>query len=300
MNKNTENLEKMQNCSTKPQVKNKAGKKENFTGEQSAKYPGDFSASSTVKNAGFSSVSINFQLKQTGIALKKELFAAFLSPAVYIAVLLFIIAPSINYFFAGQFFIAGKATSDLRNFYNFFPYICILIIPVLTMHLWAAEINGLVFALPLSTSALVLGKWLCSLIILVMCQIFLLLVPVCVNRFGAVDWGQIFAANFVILFYFAAVCALGQFFSLVTKSQVTAAILCTIVLALINCVHLVPLYFSNAKTAAKLANAVSFAWHFDAASKGILDSRDIFFYSICTAAFLLASVFLIEWRKEKT
>ncbi len=252
-----------------------------------------------VDNNKKTAISPNFQFKQLGVALKKELTASLLSPAVYIAVLLFVIAVGVNFFIAGQFFIEGKGTSDLRIFYIFFPYICIVIIPVLTMHLWAAEINGLVFSLPLSTSALVFGKWLCSLIILVLCQIFLLIVPVCVNRFGAVDWGQIFTANFVILFYFAAVCALGQFFSLVTKNQVTAAILCTIILALTNCVHLVPLYFANAKAMAKLANTVSFAWHFDAASKGILDSRDIFFYSICAAAFLIASIFFIEWRKEK-
>ena len=242
--------------------------------------------------------SIIFQLKQIGVALKKEILACIFSPAVYIAILLLIISASVNYFVAGQFFVSGKGTSDLRNFYNFFPYICILIVPVLTMHLWAEEIGGLIFALPLSTSALVLAKWLCSFLILVACQIFLLIVPICVNRFGTIDWGQIFTANFAIFFYFSAVCALGQFFSLLTKNQVTAAILCTIILALINCVHLVP-YFFNAPILAKMANAISFAWHFDAASKGILDSRDIIFYSICTAIFLLASIFVIEWRKER-
>uniref|UniRef100_UPI000AF19A1A DUF7088 domain-containing protein n=1 Tax=Treponema endosymbiont of Eucomonympha sp. TaxID=1580831 RepID=UPI000AF19A1A len=47
-----------------------------------------------------------------------------------------------------------------------------------------------------------------------------------------------------------------------------------------------------------LCRLVSFAWHFDAAGKGIVDSRDLAFYAAATAFFLASTVFLLEKRKR--
>jgi len=49
----------------------------------------------------------------------------------------------------------------------------------------------------------------------------------------------------------------------------------------------------------KAIQLFSFSWHFDAAGKGIFDTRDVVFYILFSAALLFLSVFCIEKKKGK-
>ena len=236
--------------------------------------------------------------KKTWIITKKELFTSLMSPAVYIGVLVFVLGSTANFFFANQFFVPGKGSSDLRLFYSFFPYISILCIPSFTMHLWTNEISDVVFSLPVPALALVLGKWISSLIFCIFIQLVLLLVPIAVQTAGSVDIGQVTAANIVILLYFAASTALGELLSLSTKNQVTSAILTALVLSLLNSAHLLPVLFRLPQFLEKFFKGISFAYHFDAASKGIIAFRDLLFYLALTAFFIGAHIAIIESQKE--
>ena len=68
-----------------------------------------------------------------------------------------------------------------------------------------------------------------------------------------------------------------------------------LVLAAVNSLHLVALYINPNSFIVSVAKFFSFAWHFDAAGKGLLDTRDIFFFIIAFLlfAFLAVSVFLL-------
>lgn len=235
---------------------------------------------------------------KTAVIIKKELLNAFMSPSVYIGIIIFILGASSNFFLQNRFFVPGQGSSDLRNFYMFFPYVCILCIPAFTMHLWSGEITDLAFSLPIPAAALVAGKWLSALIICVYVQLILLLVPFTVHFFGAVDMGQIIAANAVIFLYFSTSTALGALLSLATKNQITAALISALVLALLNVAHIVPVLFSLPKIFESFFNSISFSYHFDAASKGIIAFKDILFYLVLTAFLSGAQLVSIEAKKE--
>lgn len=235
---------------------------------------------------------------KTAAIIKKELFNAFISPAVYIGIIIFILASSAAFFLQNQFFVPGQGSSDLRVFYAFFPYISILCIPAFTMHLWSGEITDLAFSLPVPAFALIAGKWLSALIICVYVQLILLLVPFTVHFFGTIDIGQVVAANAVILLYFSTATALGVLFSLAAKSQITAALFTVLILSLLNEAHIVPVLFKLPVFFESFFKGISFSYHFDAASKGIIALRDILFYLALTAILLGAQVIVIEARKE--
>ena len=235
---------------------------------------------------------------KTIVITKKELFNAFISPAVYIGIIIFILASSATFFLQNRFFVPGQGSSDLRSFYAFFPYICILCIPAFTMHLWSGEITDLAFSLPVSAASLVAGKWLSSLLICVYVQLILLLVPFTVHFFGVVDMGQVIAANIVVLLYFSAAAALGELLSLAAKNQITAALLSVLVLSLLNGAHIVPVLFKMPKFFEAFFKGISFSYHFDAASKGIIAFRDILFYFALTAILLGIQLLVIEAKKE--
>ena len=92
---------------------------------------------------------------------------------------------------------------------------------------------------------------------------------------------------------------IGTIFSLAGKNQVTAALLAAVALAVVNAVHLLPLYVNLPAALILIVDSISFAWHFDAASKGIFDTRDIAFYIVVTAFLLFWCVFVLEKRKGK-
>ncbi len=236
-------------------------------------------------------------IKRLAAFFKNEIFITFTNTATYIAALLFVIVPSAYFFFASHFFVIGSGSADLRLFYLFLPYLSIIVIPVLTMNSWLADSDS-VFQLPFSTEEIVVAKWLASVTLILLMQILLLTVPLTVNFFGFVDAGQVFVSNIMLFLFFCSVCAMGQLVSLIMRNNVASAMITAVFLALTNLIHLLPVQAGLSSKTGSLINYFSFAWHFDSASKGILDSRDIIFYLLQTAVFLFISVALIEKRKK--
>lgn len=239
------------------------------------------------------------KVRTIAVLVKKELFLMLITPAVYIASIVFMVASAASFLFGTDFFVAGIGTADLRAFYMFFPYGAILLVPSLTMNLWTVEIEEVSAVLPFTVTDAVVSKWLAPLFITTAIQTVLLVVPLSVNLFGYVDAGQVFTANIIMFLYFAASAALGELISLVCRSHITAAVVCAVILALVNSLHLIPLYAALPKPLSEAANALSFAWHFDAASKGILDTRDVAFYGVLCALFVVLCVFIGERRKSR-
>lgn len=236
-------------------------------------------------------------IKRVTAFFKNELFLAFTNIGTYIAALLFLIVPSAYFFFFSHFFVEGSGSADLRIFYLFLPYLSIIVIPVLTMNCWIADSDA-ILQLPYSTIEIVVAKWLSTVTLILLMQLLLLTVPFTVNCFGFVDAGQVFVSNIVLLLFFCSVCALGQLVSLIMLNNVASAMITAVLLAITNLIHLLPVQAGLSSKAASFINYFSFAWHFDSASKGILDSRDVIFYLLQTFVFLFVSAALIEKRKR--
>lgn len=236
-------------------------------------------------------------IKRVAVFFKNELFLAFTNIGTYIVALLFLIVPSVYFFFFTHFFVEGSGSADLRIFYLFLPYLSIIVIPVLTMNCWIADFDTII-QLPFSTVEIVVAKWFSSITLILLMQILLLTVPLTVNCFGFVDAGQVFVSNIVLFLFFCSVCAMGQLVSLIMLNNVAAAIITAVFLALTNLIHLLTVRAGLSSKTGSFINYFSFAWHFDSASKGILDSRDVFFYLLQTFVFLSVSAALIEKRKR--
>jgi hypothetical protein len=230
--------------------------------------------------------------------IRKELSAFAIQSAVYAASALFSAACALRFFFAAGFFVAGQGSADLRLFFSFIPYISILAVPILTMSLWSGEAARCDEFLPVSDGALIAAKWLSGLTVYVLMLLPGIAVPVAVSFFGDIDGAQIAASYLGIVCFAALSVAAGEFFSVLTANR-TAAFLCTaLLLALSNSIHLLPLYVSLPNGLAGLLNQLSFAWHFDAAGKGIIDSRDLVFYAVMTALCLYGSRIALDRRRN--
>jgi hypothetical protein len=166
------------------------------------------------------------------------------------------------------------------------------------MSLWNGEHERCDEFLPVADIALITAKWLSALLVFALMLVPGIAVPIAVSFFGRLDGAQI-AASYVGLLSFAALAvALGAFFSLLAANRIAAFLLTAGLLALSNSVHLLPLYVPLPTALSGLLNQLSFAWHFDAAGKGILDSRDLVFYAVMTWLCLFASAIVLDKRRH--
>lgn len=235
---------------------------------------------------------------------KQNVFKSFLfnnlknslkSPAFVILTILFSVICSINYFIRGQFF-TGSGTTDLVLFFSAVPYICIVAIPALCYKQSFSVYDDFI---PLSELERQTAVFLTRLILFCIQLLFLLPAVLLVNLFGSTDAGQVFTGFLCLVFYGAAVIALCSFIQTSVLNKITVFILSAIVLVIFNTAHLFALYVPLPSFLVSFFRLLSFAWHFDAAGKGILDTRDILWLAGCTTLFIFLSETTVQIKKGR-
>lgn len=203
----------------------------------------------------------------------------------------------ILYFFIITRFFTPLGTTDLHRFFSSMPYASILLFPALASF---SSINKTSCELPFSSLEIFLAKTLS-----LFCTFFFLallptvVVPVSVTFFGHVEAAPVFCAYLVMCLFALSSFSLCLFLGLLIPHSGAAFLCGALVLAITNSIHLLPMSLNLGKTASVLLQNLSFAWHFDSAGKGIIESKDIFFYLDLMIFFLLASVTVMEKNRGK-
>lgn len=234
--------------------------------------------------------------------MKKNTFTEFLkynllnnlkTPSFYIITLLFTIFVSVNYFIRQQFF-AGSGTTDLTLYFTIVPYICILVIPALCYKHSFTVYDAFI---PLKNSTKIFVHVLSDLILFTAMLICILPGALLVNLFGSIDGGQLFTSMLCLLFYGAAVISVTVFIDKCLPNRISSFVVSAIVLTIFNSAHLFAVYAQLPQFLTTICKQLSFAWHFDAAGKGILDTRDLL-WLLGTATFFVALAAWVDARKN--
>ena len=209
--------------------------------------------------------------------------------------ILFSIFTSAMFFIKGQFF-AGSGTSDLLTYFSNVPYICIIVVPSLC---YKKSISIYDDFIPLSRGKKLLQNFL--RIFINFAIIIAFMIPVCllVNLFGSVDAGQVGISLLCLLFYGACLIALCLLINEIFSNSIVSFVVGALLLAVFNSIHVVPLYVNTNSFFTFICKQFSFAWHFDAASKGIIDTRDILWLLLCAVLFLYSAWLVILIKKGK-
>jgi len=170
----------------------------------------------------------------------------------------------------------------------------VLLVPALTMRLWAEErklgTEEVLITLPAQDYELVLGKFLASWALLGVGLALTLALPVTVAFLGDLDWGPVIGGYIGALLLGAAYLAVGQFVSTTTENQILAFIL-----ALVVCLGLYGIGLEGFaglfpdRTSAVL-RSLGTGSRFESVARGVIDLRDLVYYASLTAFFLAASV----------
>lgn len=217
------------------------------------------------------------------------------TPSFIIISILFEVFVAINFFIRQQFF-TGSGTTDLVLFFSAVPYICIINIPSLCYKQSFSIYDDFI---PLSDLSRQTALFLTRLILYCLQLILLLPAILLVNLFGATDGGQIFTSFICLVFYGAAVISLCGFIQTAFSNKVSSLIISALILAIFNSAHLFAVYVNLPSALTSLARSLSFAWHFDAAGKGLLDTRDLLWLAGSSALFLFLSDSIIQIKKGR-
>jgi ABC-2 type transport system permease protein len=241
---------------------------------------------------------MNRQFIQFTAILKKELSHFFHSPSWAIPFLFFLLGSSIPFYLT----VPASGNASFRNFSSLIPFVSIIVIPSLTMNIWAGErqdgTDFILLSLPVSGTILVLGKFL-SLLIVYACMLILTL-PVLATPGLLAEGGIVISAYLVLFLFGSAALAIGEFMSFLFHGAVPAFISTAAILLALDTVQIIPRYIGLDSRTASAISQFSFSWHFDSASRGVLDSRDILFYLIPCIALLFANVLCLKAQRSRS
>jgi len=230
---------------------------------------------------------------------KKELKSYFNSPIAYLVVLFFVMFSNVYFFFFNQFF--AKNVASLKSYFSLIPLVFIILIPSITMRSWAEEkkmgTEELLLTLPLTDNNLVLAKFLSSFTLLAIMLAMTLPVPLTISLLGDFENGQIIGEYIGTLLLGAAGLAVGQFISSITSNQISAYIFSVVALLFITVIGEASMILNPSAWLGKLFSYLSFSFHFESFRKGLLDTRDLFYFLLIVFYFLYLNIKVIKLRK---
>ena len=235
--------------------------------------------------------------------VKRELASYFSTPLAYVFIVIFLTLIGSFTFYLGNFFARGQA--DLNAFFAFHPWVYILLIPAVTMRLWAEERKTgtieLLMTLPLTTTQAVIGKFFAAWIFIFIALVLTFPIWLTVNYLGQPDNGVILAGYVGSLFMSGAYLSIGSCISAITKNQVIAFVVAATVCFIFTMsgVDLVLNFFKvwAPEFLVNTISSMSFLVHFESITKGVIEIRDFLFYLSVIVFWLFLNVVVVEFKK---
>jgi len=236
------------------------------------------------------------------IIARRELGGYFATPVATVFIVIFLILQGALTFNLGDFFDRDQA--DLNPFFTFIPWVFLLLVPAITMRLWAEERRlgtiELLLTLPVTQTQAVLGKFLAAW---AFCAIALLLTfpfVITVNILGSPDNGVIVSGYAGSLLLAGAFLSVGAALSAVTKNQVIAFVLAVavcFVFAVASYSVVTDFLSRNTPVLADIARRIAIIDRFQDFTRGVVSVRDLVYFASFIGFWLFVNAVLVDQRK---
>ncbi len=238
-----------------------------------------------------------------GRICRRELAAYFTSPLAYVFIVIFLVLAGALTFFVGGFFERGQA--DLGSFFQFHPWLYLLLVPSVGMRLWAEERKSgtieLLMTLPITAGEAVAGKFLAAWLFAGIALALTFPLWITVNYLGSPDNGIIAAAYLGSWLMAGGFLALSSCASALTRNQVIAFVLGASLgfVFLMSGVDLVQALVRGwlPPLIVDTIAGFSFLSNFDGLAKGLVDLRTVVFFLSLIAVGLIVNTAIVEARR---
>jgi len=237
--------------------------------------------------------------------VRRELRSYFVTPVAYVFLVIFLALAGILTFYAGDFY--ERRQADLQPFFAVHPWLYLILVPAVSMRLWAEEAKSgtleLLLTLPVRLWQAMLGKFLAAWLFVGVALALTFPIWLTVNYLGHPDNGVILAGYLGSWLMAGAFLAIGACLSALTQSQVVAFILTALVCVLLLLAGQAQVVdFFQETLPRRLVNGVahlSLLRHFEAIARGVLDVRDLAYFLLSIVAWLAIGVLLLDLRRSR-
>jgi ABC-2 type transport system permease protein len=238
-------------------------------------------------------------MKQTLSIVRKELNDYFSSPMALIFVGVFLVATLFTFFWAEPFFARGIA--DVRPMFTWMPVWMIFLVAALTMRQWSEEQQTgtleMLLTMPVRLVQLVLGKYLATMVMVIVALALTLFLPISVAFLGNLDWGPVWGGYLATILLASAYVAIGLFISSRTDNQIVALILTVLVGGLFYVVGSLGFTQFFNDNIAEILRAIGSGSRFESIERGVIDLRDLIYYLSLTVLFLTLNVVSLDSKR---
>jgi ABC-2 type transport system permease protein len=236
---------------------------------------------------------------------RKEVAGFLNSLIAYIVISVFLTGIGLLMWVFPQTNVLDYGFADMETLFGLAPYVFMFLIPAICMRLFAEEKKAgtmeLLFTRPLRDMEVILGKYFAGVFLVLFSLLPTLIYYYSVyqlgNPKGNLDTAGIMGSYVGLLLLGSFFTALGVLASSLTENQVVAfilgAFLCFISYDGIDAL-------ASMETLGSLGHAIErlgVVYHYNALSRGLMDSRDILYFISVTMAALLVTKLIIGSRK---
>jgi ABC-2 type transport system permease protein len=225
----------------------------------------------------------------------RELRSYFLSPLAYVVIALFLALA--GYLFA--LILANGREASLRGLVQNVSVLYLFIVPAISMRLLAEEQRTgtieLMLTNPVQEWEIVTGKFLASLMLVMVMLGLTLLYPLFLFIFGSPDRGPIITGYLGVLLQAAAFLSVGLWASSLTQNQIVAAIVSFALLLVLWLSDNLGQFLGG--TIGSIVSYTSVINHFQSFPQGVIQSNDVIYYVTLIAAGLVLSTLSLQSRR---
>ena len=234
-------------------------------------------------------------MKQFFVQFSKEFQTLFCSVSAYIIVAAYYIFSMFSTFYIGDYFL--RESEIMNAFFSLQPIMLTLIIPAITMRLWAEESKSgtleLLFTQPISFFKLVLAKFGAAFlffVLLIISSVFLFWMS---SLFSVLDYGIIYSGYCGLLLCGALFTAIGCLISALCKNNILSYIYTIFALFVLTQFELTSLH------AIPLSD-LNFEYNYNAFLSGILAWNNVFYFVIGILLCLWLNIVALEYKRTNT
>ena len=223
---------------------------------------------------------------------KQELKSHFDSLMAYILLTLFLgFSGLFTWMYGNDIFIVGQAS--LQVFFSIAYMTLFFVIPALTMRSLAEETRSgtieLLLTKPINHQQIVWGKFLATLLLVLIALGLTLPYYITVASIGNIDHGAVISGYFGLLLMSASYIGIGLFASSITNNQIVSFLLALLIGVFFHI--LFGVFGSNLSgVLGQVFYYLSMNTHFESITRGVIDTKDLVYF--ITLAY--AGVFLAE------
>lgn len=239
------------------------------------------------------------------IALR-ELKTAFLSPLAW--VILAVVQTILGFMFLGHVegyllrqsqLLASDSVLGLTQFvvaplFGNAAIVLLLVVPLITMRLVSEERRNqtirLLYSAPITMTEIILGKYLGTVLFLIIVVVMIVLMPLSLLAGGKLDFGLLTACVIGLTLLLAGFASVGLFMSTLTEQPTVSAIGSFGILLLFWILDL----FGGSAGEDGLFSYLSILNHYEPFLRGIFDSADAIYHLLFISTFLVLSVRRLE------